>query len=66
MNLKDVIKTPPASREYRENFDAIFAERQIPVSTCFPSDFEWSAIDPHTYFKTNTILIKTIDGDITI
>lgn len=51
LNTMDIIKTPPASKKYRANFDRIFAKlgqkEELPITD-------------------GSIIIKTMEGDIII
>jgi len=60
--MPDIIKTPPASKKYRANFDRIF--------TNFASGIYSTRIEPKQYVPSwagrPEMIIKTMDGDIII
>lgn len=60
------IKTPPASKKYRENFDKIFKGERLMVDA--PLDYN---TDNPLYMSEGSegkvvMVIKTLDGDIAL
>lgn len=57
------IKTPPASKKYRENFDKIFKGERLMVDA--PLDYN---TDNPLYMSEGKVVmvIKTLDGDIAL
>jgi len=57
------IKTPPATRKYRENFDKIFKGERLMVDA--PLDYN---TDNPLYMSEGKVVmvIKTLDGDIAL
>ena len=68
------IKTPPATKEYRDNYDRIFNAGLVQLEERLSCKQDVEGSTPSSGSKTYewpwkydaTLLIKTIDGDITL
>lgn len=59
----DIIKTPPATKKYRENFDKIFNGERLMVD----APLEYNTDNPLYMSDGNVVMvIKTLDGDIAL
>lgn len=60
------IKTPPASRQYRENYDKVFSNHFGKAAILSFESYSRSVRDFDKLYSPATIVIKTTEGDIRI